>query len=142
MAFDRAHRIDQTKEDPESHKKFRHIIVRFTRCHRSLVYKARKQTRKFKVRLDLTYRRAQLIQRANEYLEKEDECFAFADLNCRFCLKLNEDFCYFNTKDDLLELIKSSQILIDLFTNHSVQKLTQNNKTLSWVRAWGSFAVR
>lgn len=107
MAFDRAHRIGQTKEDPQSHKKFRQIIVRFTTWrHRSLIYKARKNTKKFKVRLDLTYRRAKLIQCANEWLEKEEDSFAFADLNCRLCVKLNDDFRYFNTKDELLELIK------------------------------------
>ena len=56
--------------------------------------------------LDLTHKRVKLLQKANELLENVNGCFAFADINCRLCLKLNEEYRYFSTETELFEHIK------------------------------------
>eukprot|EP00795_Rhopilema_esculentum_P010165 gene10165-18833_t len=107
MSIDRAHRIGSVTEDPVTGKRYRQIIVRFaTWRHRTQVYKAIKASKKLKIRLDLTQKRIKLFIKANGLLEKVDGCFAFADINCRLCLKLNDEYCYFSTEPEFLECIK------------------------------------
>lgn len=107
VVIDRAHRIGPVKEDPTSKKKFQSIIVRFTTWrHRTLAYRARKKTKQVRVRLDLTRRKVKLLEKANTWLEDNDENFAFADINCRLCLRFEGDFHYFNDENELKELIK------------------------------------
>ena len=49
-----------------------------------------------------------LIIRANERLKGNDDNFAFADVNCRLCLKLDGEFKYFETENEFLNLIGQS----------------------------------
>ena len=106
--IDRAHRIGREREDSETGKKHRAIIVRFTTWrHKTAIYKARKKCDDYKFRLDLTHRRVQLLKKANEWLKDKPSCFAMADVNCRLCLKLeNGKFYFFETEDDLIDLLK------------------------------------
>ena len=107
MSIDRAHRIGSVITDPDTGKRYRQIIVRFaTWRHRTQVYKARKASKKVKIRLDLTHKRVKLLQKANGLLENVNGCFAFADINCRLCLKLNDEYRYFSTETELFEHIK------------------------------------
>ena len=107
VVMDRAHRIGPIKEDTTTKKKSQTIIVRFTTWrHRSMVYRARKKSKKFKVHLDLTHRKVKLLEKANTWLKDKKECFALADINCRPCLYLDGDYEYFNDEYQLLEYIK------------------------------------
>eukprot|EP00112_Aurelia_sp_Birch-Aquarium-sp1_P026640 Seg96.2 transcript_id=Seg96.2/GoldUCD/mRNA.D3Y31 product="hypothetical protein" protein_id=Seg96.2/GoldUCD/D3Y31 len=107
MAFDRAHRIGPVKENGDTKKRSRQIIVRFTTWnHRTQVYRARKKTEKFKVRLDLTYRRAKILERASELLKGKKGCFVFADVNCRLTLFIDDKYNSFSNEQELFELIK------------------------------------
>ena len=74
--------------------------------HRTQVFKARKATKKYKIRPDLTHRRVKLLQKANGLLANSNDCFAFADINCRLCLKLKDKYRYFSTETQLLEYVK------------------------------------
>ena len=71
------------------------------------MYRARKNSKKFNVRLDITKRRLNLIDKANTMLEDDgrNDCFAFADINCRTCLKLEDGFHFFETEEDLMEIL-------------------------------------
>ena len=101
--FDRAHRIGAVGEDPSTKKKYQPIIVRFkTWQHRTQVYRARKSTKKFQVRLDLTRKRAKLLGKPNEQLKARAGCYALADVNCRLSVKLEDDYHFFDTEDELL----------------------------------------
>ena len=104
--IDRAHRIGKTEN--KNGKRSRPIIVRFTTWrHRTQVYRVRKNSKKFNVRLDITKRRLNLIDKANTMLEDDErnDCFAFADINCRTCLKLKDGFHFFETEEDLMEIL-------------------------------------
>ena len=93
--------------DPDTCKRYRQIIVRFAAwCHLTQVYKARKASKKVKILLDLTHERVQLLQKASGLLENVNGRFAFADINCRLCLKLNEEYRYCSTETELFEHIK------------------------------------
>ena len=107
MLIDRAHRIGPVVDDSDTGKRYRPIIIRFaTWRHRTQVFKARKATKKYKIRPDLTHRRVKLLQKANGLLANSNDCFAFADINCRLCLKLKDKYRYFSTETQLLEYVK------------------------------------
>ena len=107
VVIDRAHRIGPIKEVPESDKKVRSIIVRFTTWrHRTAVYSARKKTDKFRISLDLTHQRAKLLKRANELVKDDDDCYAFADVNCRLCIKYEGNYHYFSDLHELYDIVK------------------------------------
>ena len=92
-------------------KRCKQIIVRFTSFrYRSMLYKARKNATKFQIYLDLTKQRKDLLDQANAYISNQNiqNCFAFADLNCRLCLKRDEHFSYFTTYNGLMELVNNS----------------------------------
>lgn len=105
-AIDRAHRIGQIKESQG--KKFRQMIIRFTTWrHRTMVYKARKNSDKYRVRLDLTKKRLKLIGKTNEMLQGRNlNGYTFADINCRLCAKLDDGFSYFDDETEFKDLIK------------------------------------
>ena len=110
QVFDRAHRIGAVREDPATKKKYQPIIVRFTTWqHRTQVYRARKSTKKFQVRLDLTRKRAKLLGRANEQLKARAGCYALADVNCRLSVKLEDGYHFFDTEDELFDLLTGDQ---------------------------------
>ena len=110
QVFDRAHRIGAVREDPATKKKYQPVIVRFTTWqHRTQVYRARKSTKKFQVRLDLTRKRAKLLGRANEQLKARAGCYALADVNCRLSVKLEDGYHFFDTEDELFDLLTGDQ---------------------------------
>ena len=79
---DRAHRIGKVTN--HRGKPSRQMIVKLTTWrHRTMIFRARKNSQKYKVRLDLTARRRDIIQDANKLLNSNMESFAFADINCR-----------------------------------------------------------
>ena len=103
--IDRAHRIGQAKV--VAGKRARQMIVRFTTWrHRSAVYRARKSCNQYKIRLDLTKKRLDTIIKTTQMLhEKGLQGFTFADVNCRLCAKIGNDFHYFKDEDDLTSVI-------------------------------------
>ena len=67
MVIDRAHRIGKVKVI--NGRKAQPMIVRFTTWrHHTSVYKARKSCEDFRIKLDLTKERVDLLKRANELL--------------------------------------------------------------------------
>ena len=107
VVIDGAHRIGPVEKDEKSNKSCQSIIVRFTTWHhRTLAYRARKNTKKFRVRLDLTRKKMKLLEKANTWLGDNDENFAFADINCRLCIRLDGEFHYFKDENKLKDIIK------------------------------------
>ena len=100
--IDRAHRIGKTKSIDG--KKFRQISVSFTTWrHRTTVYQARKKAKNLRFKLDLTRNRFNIIEKANVMLKLKGQCFyAFADINCRLCARIDEEFHYFSDMNDLV----------------------------------------
>ena len=52
------------------------------------------------------------LDEANSILEakeKSDDCFAFADVNCRLCVKLDGEFHYFGNLDELRNLVNDTE---------------------------------
>ena len=97
---DRAHRIG--KATNYNGKKCRQMIVRFaTWRHRTMVYRARKNSGKYRIRLDLTKRRSEILEKANKLLESSETSFVFADINCNLCWFNCGTYQYFNNLEDL-----------------------------------------
>ena len=93
--IDHAHRIGTPRV--VKGKKIYQMIVRFTTWrHRNLVYRARKRCSNYKMKLDLTKRRINTIQKAMSFLEEKGLGFAFADMNCRLSVKIGDTFEHFN----------------------------------------------
>lgn len=106
--LDRAHRIGKPKMVGKM--KVQQMIVRFTTWrHRTLVYRARKSSKKYKIHLDLTKPRLDMLIKANELLDENDEMFVFADVNCRLCAKTNEGFKYFETFGEFQEILRKEK---------------------------------
>ena len=106
--IDRAHRIGEVKEI--GGKRYRQIIVRFTTWrHRTMVYRACRNSEKYKIHLDLTKKNVKLLSKANDLLEEKSlgDCYAFSDVNCRLCLNLAGKFQCFESEEQLLKLISS-----------------------------------
>ena len=96
----RAHRIGKPKV--KNGINIHTMIVRFTTWrHRTAVYRARKVSSKYKIRLDLTKKRLNAIVKVSKDLDTKKLGFAFADVNCRLCAKVGDKFVYFNANDDL-----------------------------------------
>ena len=101
---DRAHRIGKITN--YKGKQNRQMIVKLTTWrHRTIIFRARKNNQKYKVRLDLTARRREILQGANKLLNSNMESFAFADVNCRLCWFNCGVYKYFESLDDLKKLI-------------------------------------
>ena len=83
--LDRAHRIGPSYKDKITSKKCKSIIVRFTTFrHRTLFYRARKNLKSgFKVKLDLTKSRFNLLKKANDHVKEIPAIsFCYEDVNC------------------------------------------------------------
>ena len=107
--IDRAHRIGQPKV--VKGKKVHTMIVRFTTWrHRTAIYRARKSSNKYKIRLDLTKKRLDTIIKSSKLLEEKKIGFVFADVNCRVCAKIGDKFHYFNGEKDLIEILARLKI--------------------------------
>lgn len=106
--IDRAHRIGNPKV--KNGINIHTMIVRFTTWrHRTTVYRARKASSKYKIRLDLTKKRLNAMVKVSTDLETKKLGFAFADVNCRLCAKVGDEFVYFNANDDLDALVARFQ---------------------------------
>ena len=106
LVLDRAHRIGKVTE--KNGRRYRPMIVRFTTWrHRTAVYRARKASQKYKIHLDITKHRLRLMEKAKDLLNETEKrnSFAFADVNCRMCLKLDDKYHYFETEEDLLQIL-------------------------------------
>lgn len=94
------------------------MIVRFTTFrHRSMIYRARKNSNQYKIKLDLTKRRMHLLKQVNEKLDKRSDSFAFCDLNCRPCWFNHGTYKYFNSMGAFEKLFKAFYFFVAyLFT--------------------------
>ena len=102
---DRAHRIGKVTN--YKGKQSRQMIVKLTTWrHRTMIFRARKNSQRYKARLDLTARRREILQEANKLLNSNMESFAFADVNCRLCWYHCGSYKYFESLDDLKKLIE------------------------------------
>ena len=111
--LDRAHIIGSSYMDRVTNKKWKSIIVRFTTFrHRTLFYRARKNLKSgFKVKLDLTKSRFNLLKKANNHVKEIPAIsFCYADVNCRLRVKFHDakqDDIFFSTFDELCDIVDS-----------------------------------
>eukprot|EP00112_Aurelia_sp_Birch-Aquarium-sp1_P023539 Seg705.9 transcript_id=Seg705.9/GoldUCD/mRNA.D3Y31 product="hypothetical protein" protein_id=Seg705.9/GoldUCD/D3Y31 len=107
--IDRAHRIGPSKK--VNGKDTRQMIVRMTTWrHRTMIYRARKNSQKYKVRLDLKKKRMDLLNKANELLKGSENSFAFCDVNCRSCLFDDGNYKYFDNLKEFEKLLNGSKV--------------------------------
>ena len=105
--IDRAHRIGKVKVI--NGRKAQPMIVRFTTWrHRTSVYKARTNCEDYRIKLDLTKERVNLLKRANELLNSNQNSFAFCNVNCQPVWFSNGQYCHFGDVDELKGLIEKS----------------------------------
>ena len=113
-AIDRAHRIGGGYVDEKTNKLIKPIIVKFGSWReRTAFYKARprmfsggvkkQEVLPFRISLDLTKRRRDLLKYAKELIETNPNVlYAFADVNCKLFIKdKNNKLHDFNTKGEL-----------------------------------------
>eukprot|EP00794_Sanderia_malayensis_P013291 gene13291-14665_t len=108
--IDRAHRIGPKSKDRDG-KPRQQVIVRFTTWrHRTAIYRARKKaTAPVKIRLDLTKPRLDLLISANDILKDyKGDYYAFADVNCRTRANIGGKFSFFDTIEELQNLIDNA----------------------------------
>ena len=105
VVIDRAHRISRPRI--VQGKRVHQVIVRFTTWrHRTLVYRARKNCAKYKIKLDLTKKKVETIEKISEFLTRKKLGFAFADVNCRLCVKTGEEFHHIYSEDDMHDIMR------------------------------------
>ena len=111
IVLDCAHRIGPGFTDRIISKKCKSIIVRFaTFRHRTLFYRARKNLKSgFKVKLNLTKSRFNLLTKANNHVKDIPAIsFCYADVNCRLQVKSHDakqQDIFFSTFDELCDII-------------------------------------
>ena len=71
-----------------------------------MVYRARKNCAKYKVKLDLTKKKVQTIENIGEFRTRKKLCFASAHANCRLCVMIGEEFHHMNSENDLHDIIR------------------------------------
>ena len=69
----------------------------------------RKNSEKYKVRLDLTKKRMDLLNKANYLLKGSENSFAFCNVNCRHCLFDDGNYKYFETLKEFEKLLNGSE---------------------------------
>ena len=103
--IDRAHRIGKPKT--VNGKQIRTMIVCFaTWQHRTMVYRARKNSKKYKLRLDLTKPRLEKLVKLSKILEDRQLGFVFADVNCRLVAFIKDKYFYPKDEQGLMEIIE------------------------------------
>ena len=111
--LDRAHRIGPNYTDRITSKKCKSIIVRFSIFrHRTLFYRARKKFKSgFKVKLDLTKSRFNLLKKANDHVKEIPGIrFCYADVHCRLRVNFHDtkqEDIFFSTFDELSDIVDS-----------------------------------
>ena len=110
--FDRVHRIGKVTNHKDGKNPSQAIILKFRPWkQREEIYRARKSLKNGqRIGLDLTTRRVKLLSYATEKIKgKPDIKFAFADINCRLCLRMkNDSVRYCNKYEDLENLLQCS----------------------------------
>ena len=113
IVLDCAHRIGPSYTDKITSQKCKSITVRFTTFrHRTLFYRARKNLKSgFKVKLDLTKSRFNLLKKANNHVKEIPAIsFCYADVNCRLRVKFhdaNQEDIFFATFEELRDIVDS-----------------------------------
>ena len=116
--IDRAHRIGREYSDKTTGKKVKSIIVKFKSWKsRQQLYNSRprfdknrkkKPGQNFTISVDLTKRRHELLMKARGLIKDNDAIdFVFSDINCSLGVKFNDSFKYFNSKQELYNIIKN-----------------------------------
>ena len=111
--LDRAHRTGSSYTDRITNKKCKSIIVRFTVfSHRTLLYGSRRIVKSgFKMKLNLTKSRFNLLKKASNYVKEIPPIsFFYADANCHFRVKfhvVNQQDIFFSTFGGLRDIVDS-----------------------------------
>ena len=101
--IDRAHLVG--KEIVVKGKRVRSMIVRLTTFrYRTMIFRARKNSTKYKIKLDLTKRRLHLLKTVNEKLEGKPDSFTLCDINCRPCWYDQGNYRYFSDETSFEKL--------------------------------------
>ena len=109
VCIDRAHKIGKAYIDRVSKEELNTVIVRFTSFrYRTLLYKARKNLSKVKIRLDLSKYRYGILKKARDMVEQNNSVkFVYADINCRFKLHpVAGSESFFDSLEDLEEILQ------------------------------------
>lgn len=87
-------------------KKVQQMIVRMTTWwHRTIVYKARKNSIRYRIKLGLTKERLELLKKANELLNSDQTRLPFAIITVNLAgLIDNGRYRYFSSLDELQKL--------------------------------------
>ena len=101
--IDRAHRIGKVVKI-NGNNVWQMIVRMTTWRHRTMVYEARKNCGKYKVKLDLTKHRINLLKKANEQFKSDKHSFAFCNINCQPYWFNNGKYHYFNDLEELQNL--------------------------------------
>ena len=110
---DRAHRIAPSYKNRITRKKCKTIIVRFTTFrHRTLFCRARENLKSgFKVKLDLTKSRFNLLKKANDHVKEIPTIsFCYADVNYRLRVKFHDakqEDIFFSIFDKFRDIVDS-----------------------------------
>ena len=107
--IDRAHRIGPDYTCYTSQEKCRSIMVRFVSFkHRTLFYRKRASLKNVRVKIDLTKRRYEVLQKAINLVSGNiDVDYVFTDVNCRLKVVFKDKrSSFFNDIDDLKKLHK------------------------------------
>ena len=87
----------------------RSMIVRLTTFrHRTMIFRARKNSTKYKIKLDLTKRRLHLLKKVNEKVEGKSDSFAFCLINCRPCWYDQGNHRYFSDENSFDKLLRKA----------------------------------
>ena len=71
-----------------------------------MVHRATKSCAKYKIKLDLTKKKVNTIEKVSKFLRRKKLGFAFAEVICRLCVKIGEEFHHINSEDDLHDMIR------------------------------------
>ena len=107
---DRIHRIGKVRM--VHGVKRQQTILKFNTFHdRTRLYKARKYAPNYRIYLDLTKPRKALLDDANKWIKERRlaNCYAFADVNCRLCVKLDREFHYFDMYQKFMDIVDASK---------------------------------
>ena len=82
----------------------------------------KKKCPEYRIKLDLTKKRVKFLEKVNEFLKENEIGFAFADVNCRLCAKISDQFHHFQSEEDLLDVIRSIDELESEDSHHEMSQ--------------------
>lgn len=104
VVIDRVHHLGRPRI--VKGKRVHQVIVRFTIWrHRVLVYRARINCTKYRIKLDLTRRRIEAIDEMNKFLKSKRLGSAFADVDCRLCAKIGNEIHHITGEENSHDII-------------------------------------